>query len=138
MRDVGGGGGDAQADGAEGVVTISHASARTAKIRFRNEATPGSSEYEDGQETKRLLYEAINRYLEPFAATEEGRCVCGMRLGGLLGTFGWGLVHGEGVCGRCGHPARAYHKVTADDGDLVFEWEMVLPYHPDELVEAAS
>lgn len=34
---------------------------------------------------------------------------CNEDLGGLFGTFVWGLVHGEGNCSRCGIAFRLYH-----------------------------
>jgi len=34
---------------------------------------------------------------------------CGWRLGGLLGTFTWGIIHGQGSCHNCGFPYQYYH-----------------------------
>lgn len=43
-------------------------------------------------------------------ASSTDECVdCGMELGGLLGMFQWGIVHGQGECSRCGFPYVYYH-----------------------------
>lgn len=45
-------------------------------------------------------------------------CVeCGARLGGLLGSFSWGIAYGEGFCSRCGFPYRLYHRFPIDACD---------------------
>lgn len=47
------------------------------------------------------------------AAVDE--CVdCGARLGGLIGSFGWGIVHGLGECGSCGFPYQYYHRYSTN------------------------
>ena len=74
----------------------------------------------------------INEYLRGFQA--DGRCPCGRPLGGILGSFTWGIIHGEGACSRCGFPARAFHEI--DLGDLgTLTLNLVLAYAP-ELVTA--
>ena len=62
------------------------------------------------------------------------RCLCGAIFTGLLGTFRYGLAHGEGQCGACGHPARADHYVRDASGEEVVTLNRFpLLYHPDEL-----
>lgn len=34
---------------------------------------------------------------------------CGSNLGGLFGTFEWGIVHGCGHCSECGTSFQLYH-----------------------------
>ncbi len=112
-----------------------HHSVRTLGIRFTIPAE--NVDTNALEQRKAALYEAINRYAEQFAATENGGCVCGVRLGGLLGMFTYGIAHGEGRCSACGHPARANHYVAVAGTPKAFSWVQPLPYHPD-LVEAAS
>lgn len=90
-----------------------------------------------------LVIEPLNKYLHTFAAT-DGKCPhCGTNLGGLLGSFTWGNVHGEGYCtgahGKCNWPCRAHHRPTFLDGKEIFEQTFVnvLPYHP-EFVDAVK
>jgi hypothetical protein len=49
----------------------------------------------------------------------------------LLGTFEWGLVNGEGICGACGWPARMVHRFQVDGHEATLTFPM--QYHPDEL-----
>jgi hypothetical protein len=72
-----------------------------------------------------------------------GPCVrCGATLGGnetnmlamFLGTFRWGLAHGEGTCSRCGYPARALHEIELGDCGKM-SLPRILQYHPDTLEE---
>jgi hypothetical protein len=89
--------------------------------------------------------EYLADYLKPFAKpiTRDGAsegsgfaigntlCLkCGSGLDGMLGAFQWGLCHGEGVCSKCGWPARLYHYLKLPDGteDRIV---MMLQYHPD-------
>lgn len=75
--------------------------------------------------------DAMAEYFKHFAKP-KGVCIkCGARLGGLLGSFRWGIQHGEGECSQCGYPARGYHR---DVGPIEF-LPMVLQYHPNELEE---
>ncbi len=70
----------------------------------------------------------INQYLQSF--TIGPNCPgCGEQLGGLFGTFQWGIRAGEGSCSYCRYPARAHH-ATKSLSDL----NTILPYHPDLLV----
>lgn len=80
---------------------------------------------------------ALDEYLRVFAMPSEGKCICCEReLGGLLlGTFQWGIAHGEGICGECSWPARASHHPKA--GPVEF-FQLILPYHPDELTPKES
>lgn len=82
----------------------------------------------------------INAYLSIFAKPERDEqnyqlCLCcGERLSGILGTFRYLIVHGEGECSECGWPARANHY----DFGPVKAFEGVLQYHPDEVREKQS
>jgi hypothetical protein len=88
------------------------------------------------------LVDAINKYLADFAkpiAREGGGfligkhvCLkCGEALDGALGTFQWGLVWGEGACSKCDWPARGYHAIKDDTGDIFEEpLPIILQYHP--------
>lgn len=115
-------------------------------LRIRNRAEPGTQEHREGKEAKAGIYRAVNDYLADFAATTRdatkfisggARCVCGVSLGGFLGSFNWGVAHGEGSCSSCGHPCRAYHHITVPDGGEVDLGLGPLPYHPDLLKEVA-
>jgi hypothetical protein len=67
------------------------------------------------------------------------RCLCGGPLTGMFGTFTYGLAHGEGFCGTCGHPGRADHYITdAQGGDLLCLRRFPLLYHPDALTPASE
>lgn len=93
------------------------------------------------------LVAAVNKYLSIFAKPVRRKVAssilggvdcfrCGVPLDGMLGSFTWGIVHGEGVCGKCGWPCRAYHSPTDEDGDEIFDGAiaLVLQYHPDQVV----
>lgn len=82
-------------------------------------------------------------FIDPLSTRIEGdggiagtqRCIqCGSRLDGILGSFGWGLAHGEGNCGECGYPSRVHHKIMDEDGELFVEMRFaMLQYHPEGL-----
>lgn len=88
----------------------------------------------------------LRRYFGQFAAPIVpenanllfgARCLCGEPLTGLFGTFTYGLAHGEGYCGKCGHPGRADHYPTDDAGaEILALNRFPLLYHPDDLVPA--
>lgn len=91
------------------------------------------------------IVEAINQYLSQFAkpVRREGgnnfsgsiNCLnCGEILSGLIGTFTWGIAHGEAECGNCGWPCRAYHDIK-QDGESVFNrpLDTILQYHPSKV-----
>ena len=76
----------------------------------------------------------LDGYLYLFAAPTDGKCLkCDAQLTGILGSFMWGLVNGEGTCSSCGWPARAYHRPEETDGSEIFDrpLELILQYHPD-------
>lgn len=74
----------------------------------------------------------LEPYLKQFLP--PGPCVCcKQQLGGLFGSFTWGLAHGEGFCGGCRYPARAFHRF--EPGSPVLSFSFVLQYHPSELVD---
>ena len=78
---------------------------------------------------------ALDEYFAPFAAIPEGTgcpCIkCGAPLGGFLGMFEWGIVHGEGRCSRCKWPARAYHF----NAGPIERLELILQYHPSVVIQ---
>ena len=82
----------------------------------------------EGDDADRI--EAVfNLYLIDFIAPCD--CIlCGKQLGGLMGTFTWGLVHGEGFCGNCKWPARGKHIIADTDGSELGTLNMILQYHP--------
>ncbi len=86
----------------------------------------------DDPEVVKGVQQAIDQYLKDFAfnTEQEGHCIqCGGRLGGILGTFEWGITHGEGRCGPCGWPARGYHRVEVPGNTLTIR--LIYQYHPD-------
>lgn len=97
-----------------------------------------------GEDAKPLV-DAINEYCNKFAST-GGTCPkCNAKLGGLLGSFAWGLCHGEGVCtgglkGSCGWPCRAYHRPKDADGKEIFNGPVcaILAYHPEFVTQESS
>ncbi len=112
---------------------------RLAKLKAADLARPSLEmlpfqidEAKTAEATRDELVAALESYLVPFAAPphdDKGRqtCLCCETvICGLLGTFTWGLVNGEGSCQNCGWPHRAYHRV---EGWVTFT--RILPYHPD-------
>lgn len=88
-------------------------------------------------EDPKMVVAAMNSYLARFAAPilveKVYRCLkCGCDLSGLLGTFQWGMVNGEGTCTNCDWPCRAHHYPKDADGDGIFDGalEVILQYHP--------
>lgn len=83
--------------------------------------------------------ESISAYLRIFHAPVDGLTCrgCEHPLGGMLGTFTWGMVHGEGVCSKCGLPTRMYHRVK-HDGEEVLTFTLPLQYHASGLSTEAS
>lgn len=72
---------------------------------------------------------SLDAYFASFTR-DDGKCICcGWKLGGFVGSFTWGLVHGEGHCARCRYPVRAIHRVEG----VVTLSMFPLPYHPSEL-----
>lgn len=84
--------------------------------------------------------EAITAYLKPFEQPNtrpkagmrgEVLCRCGVPLDGILGTFSWGLTHGEGFCSSCHQPVRMFHVVRDDKGKILGEFDFPLLYPKD-------
>ena len=74
--------------------------------------------------TPAALKAILEQYFHHFAKPSEGGgnlmmghpCIkCGEPLAGFLGSFRWGIQHGEGQC-SCGWPARACHYISDADG----------------------
>lgn len=83
--------------------------------------------------TASRLTATLDEYFADFAFT-NGKCpACGETLGGLLGSFRWGICHGEGHC-RCDWPCRGAHYPKDGDGEI-FDSRLscVLPYHPKHI-----
>ena len=73
----------------------------------------------------------LNEYLEAF--TPGDKCpLCDATIGGLLGSFMWGMANGKGFCSNCNYPVRAYHETK--DGTT---FERLLAVHPSLLEEEA-
>lgn len=65
-------------------------------------------------------------------------CRCGKPLGGFLGTFTYGIAHGQGRCSACGWPCVSHHYVKNGAGEEILALrEFVLQVHPS-LVEERS
>lgn len=101
-------------------------------------------EEEATQDDRDQLAKALRRirsYLKQFAhvpsdggnfASDGQPCLgCGERLAGMLGTFRYGIRHGEGHCAKCGYPSRRDHYIRDDDGELLLELHLIFQYHPD-------
>ena len=99
----------------------------------------------DAESEAAELTGVLDSYFELFARpvrTEGGvlagglQCLkCGRPLNGLLGTFRWGIVNGEGACANCGWPARAFHAPKDGSGEIFdSRLEIILQYHPDDVV----
>lgn len=84
-----------------------------------------------------ITEEANAEYASVFVAPRQGRygqlvCFgCGATLTGLLGSFTWGLAHGEGACASCGWPGRGLHYLG--HAPVIIPVQFVLQYHPDEV-----
>ena len=72
----------------------------------------------------------LNDYLKAFALPVDICPRCEAKLSGIMGTFTWSIAHGEGSCGKCGWPLRAYHCNLPNDQPLE-KFTLVLAYHPD-------
>lgn len=78
---------------------------------------------------------AMANYFRRYAEPSKDCLGCGAALSGLfglIGTFTWGIAHGEGVCRDCGYPYRALHY----DVGPIKSFNMILPHHPDDLYRA--
>lgn len=79
----------------------------------------------------------FKEYMSHFVAPHEMKCVkCGTTLGGLFGSFRWGIAHGQGECSRCGWPAIAYHFLEDETGKE-HRFELLLQLHPDDVSKKA-
>lgn len=87
------------------------------------------------------LREHIQAYFYQFAKPirdENGnpitgylKCRCGERLDGIIGTFEYGIVHGEGPCRACGWPCRTCHHIEFQGEEIFHLHGMVLQYHSE-------
>lgn len=63
-------------------------------------------------------------------------CICcGARLNGFIGSFTYGIRHGEGYCDICNYPHRAIHHIYTDEDheEQIGSLQIVLPHHPSQL-----
>lgn len=86
-------------------------------------ATPDNCGLQVTGEDREKMLAVLNEYLKDFQAPDIPpgganflmgglRCAnCGKTLDGLLGTFSWGMAHGEGACAACGWPCRGCHYI---------------------------
>jgi hypothetical protein len=90
---------------------------------------------------RRRLGEYLNAFLAPVFDDEKThvKCpCCGSRVYGggildaLLGTFEWGIVHGDGFCSRCKWPIRMYHFVDLDNGEQRIVFPLAYRIYEDE------
>jgi hypothetical protein len=85
---------------------------------------------------------ALDNYFRQFVSNKDGCIMCGAQQGAkdivdaflCKARFEWGLANGEGFCGACKYPARAYHRNV---GPIKF-FQAILQYHPDELVDKSE
>jgi len=98
-------------------------------VSIKNTAEEGSQSWRDGEEEIADIEQAVERYAKIFHIA-EGNCVCGRTLGGLIGTFVYGIQNGEGWCSQCDWPARAIHRVKDEKGEPIISLNMVLAYAP--------
>ncbi len=100
----------------------------------------------EGEAEATSLMKCLDEYFKQFSAPvvlDEGnallggqRCLnCDAVLSGVLGSFQWGIAHGEGTCSSCGWPARAYHRPKDQDGEEICDGalQVILQYHPDNV-----
>lgn len=92
-------------------------------IRVKDD-TPDPSVAE--QNRKELMAE-LDAYLSDFVAGDK--CPgCNWSLGGFLGSFTWGIEHGEGFCSNCQYPCRGHHNIGRTQLN-----NTVLAFHPSVL-----
>ena len=98
-----------------------------------------------GQDAQKVT-DIVNNYLKDFAKPKKSdaadnliqgntKCLmCDAILGGVLGSFRWGIAHGEGICSNCGYPCRAYHRPQLDGEDMFDRAiPIILQYHPKHI-----
>lgn len=107
-------------------------------LRIENKNEPNTPEWIDADAHAAKVLRATDEYLKRFAVFDDtlSRCRCGQSLGGLLGSFNYGIVHGEGRCGECSWPARADHYIKDEVGEDLLYLNAVFPYHPDFVTKA--
>jgi hypothetical protein len=90
----------------------------------------------------------IDEYFSHFVALEiietdgvpvisNQKCVnCDETLDGLFGTFQWGIVHGQGMCGACHWPAYGHHFIKDGDGrEIASIRNFILQVHPEHVTK---
>lgn len=92
-------------------------------IKIKDDAPDLAKAEQDRQE----LITELDTYLRDFVYCDK--CPgCNWTLGGFLGSFTWGLEHGEGFCTNCQYPCRAHHNINGTRMSNV-----ILAYHPSVL-----
>jgi hypothetical protein len=88
---------------------------------------------EDDQRSGMADLASVDAYLSHFCPDAE--CLnCGAKLGGMFGSFEWGLTHGEGHCSNCGYPARGYHTIPGrEHKPILNHMPFIRQYHPEAL-----
>lgn len=59
---------------------------------------------------------------------DKNKCVqCGSDLGGLFGSFEWGIVNGHGICGKCETSYQYYHRIRDFEGNqhIIYGYALV-------------
>lgn len=95
-----------------------------------------------GEDTRKLVAEYKDTLDHYFASFVPGNLcpLCGSQISGILGTFTWGTVVGEGYCSHCTWPCRGLHDPKKPSGESVFVQTLpiTLAYHPTVVAFAPS
>lgn len=87
-----------------------------------------------------LITAAFDAYLADFVPGPE--CPrCNQRVGGMFGTFVFGLQRDEGHCGYCRWPCRARHNVPYGEGTEragTLRLRHILAFHPNSVVDTSK
>lgn len=101
------------------------------EITPKDDTTP-----EEAAELVKEIRAEFDKYAAGFLPPASNCITCGARLGGLFGSFTWGMENGEGECGECHYPARGHHH--QDRGAGLTLRNCILQYHPDALTTRAE
>lgn len=91
-------------------------------------------ETSDPDKAMPVLVEEAQPYFDHFLAVRKDCVSCGLALTGWLGSFVWGLAHGEGYCSSCSYPCRALHVIQTPTTGTITLRNLVLQYHPNDIV----
>lgn len=115
-------------------------------FKVKEDAEDPAKAEADTTELRATLDKYFHAFAKPVRVPKEEanmlygslRCLnCETVLSGALGSFQWGIVHGEGRCSKCGWPCRAYHYPKHGD-EKIFDkrMEFILQFHPDFVTKA--